>query len=165
MAGGASGDPQALTSGVAVFDSSALIIFRQIDRLELLSGLFVEILVPAAVKQEVAPSLGSLPSWIQERTAPTPPTVTGRLDPGEREAIALALGLATDFVVLDDLPARRVARRLGLEVIGSVGLLLRALEYGLIETIQPDLDAMLEAGLYISQRLYREVLKAAGELP
>ena len=111
-----------MTVGAAVFDSSSLIIFWQIGRLELLSRLFVEIVVPVAVKQDVTPSLVPLPSWIQVRTASNAPTNVGHLDPGEREAIALALELDSDFVVLDDLPARRVAQRLGLDVIGSAGL-------------------------------------------
>ncbi len=82
---------------------------------------------------------------------------------GEREAIALALAISADFVVLDDLSGRRVATSLGLDVTGSAGLLLRANDLGLIQSVRPDLDAMMAAGLYISTRLYHEILEAAGE--
>jgi predicted nucleic acid-binding protein len=152
-----------VTSEVAVFDSSSLIIFWQIERLELLSQLFTEIVVPAAVRREVAPSVGPLPSWISERPAPKPPRQAPALGAGECEAIALALGLSADFVVLDDLAGRRVATSLGLNVTGSAGLLLRAHDLGLIHSIRPDLDAMVAAGLYVSTRLYHEILEAADQ--
>jgi uncharacterized protein len=152
-----------VTSEVAVFDSSSLIIFWQIKRLELLSQLFTEIVVPAAVRREVAPSVGPLPAWIWERPAPEPPREALALGAGEREAIALALSLSADFVVLDDLAGRRVATSLGLNVTGSAGLLLRAYDLGLIHSIQPDLDAMVAAGLYVSTHLYHEILEAADE--
>jgi predicted nucleic acid-binding protein len=152
-----------VTSEVAVFDSSSLIIFWQIERLELLSQLFTEIIVPAAVRREVAPSVGPLPAWIWERAAPKPPREALALGAGEREAIALALSLSADFVVLDDLAGRRVASSLKLNVTGSAGLLLRAYDLGLIHSIRPDLDAMVAAGLYVSTRLYHEILEAADE--
>jgi predicted nucleic acid-binding protein len=129
----------------------------------LLSQLFTEIVVPAAVRREVAPSVGTLPSWIWERSAPKPPREALALGAGEREAIALALGLSADFVVLDDLAGRRVATSLGMGVIGSAGLLLRAHDHGLVHSIRPDLDAMVVAGLYVSARLYHEILEAASE--
>jgi predicted nucleic acid-binding protein len=152
-----------VTPEVAVADSSPLIVFWQINRLELLPRLFAEIAVPTEVSREVAPSLGALPPWIREIPAPAPPAEALDLHAGEREAIALALGLATEFVILDDLAGRHVAARLGLDVIGSAGLLLRAREFGLIQSVRPDLDAMVAAGLYLSRRLYHEVLIAAGE--
>ncbi len=48
----------------------------------------------------------------------------GRLHQGELEATVLAHEIAADYVVLDDLLARRKAQRLALDVIGTVGLLL-----------------------------------------
>jgi predicted nucleic acid-binding protein len=152
-----------VTSGVAVFDSSALIAFWQIKRLDLLSLLFAEIVVPSAVKREVAPSIHVLPSWIQVLPAPNAPPEVQALDSGEREAITLALELSADFVVLDELAARRLAVHLGLDVIGAAGLLLRAYDFGLIHSIREDLDAMIASGFYVSRRLYLEVLETIGE--
>jgi predicted nucleic acid-binding protein len=152
-----------VTFDVAGADSSALIIFWQIRRLELLRSMFRQAVVPRAVAREVFPSLGPLPAWLVEQHAPLPPRPALVLDDGEREAIALALDLDADVVVLDDLPGRRVALTLGLQVIGSAGLLLQAKGAGLIDAVRPDLDAMLEAGFYVSRPLYRDVLMAAGE--
>lgn len=151
-----------MTKSVAVSDSSPLIILWQIDRLELLKHVFDHVVVPAAVSREVAPSLRDLPSWVHERPAP-PPLQGMDLGAGEQEAIALALAVSADFLVLDDLPARRLATRLGLQVTGSAGLLVRARRQGLIDAVRPDLDAMIASGLYVSRRVYLEVLATVGE--
>ena len=58
---------------------------------------------------------------------------------GEREAIALAIELRADLIILDDLPARRVAKEAGLNVIGAVGVLLGAKRVGLIDRLRPEL--------------------------
>lgn len=152
-----------MKSGLAVLDSSALIIFHQIDRLGLLRELFEDFIAPPAVAREIAPTLGALPQWVTVRQPATIPGLAESLDPGEREAIALAAQFVADVVVLDELAGRRTARQLGLNVIGSAGLLVRARRLGLIDAVQPELDAMISKGLFVSRRLYREILETAGE--
>jgi predicted nucleic acid-binding protein len=87
----------------------------------------------------------------------------GSLGDGEREAIALALELCADAIVLDDLPARRVAHAIGLNVIGTAGLLLTAKRRGLIAHIRPELDKLLAASFFLSPQLYDDLLRAASE--
>ncbi len=152
-----------MTSSIAVTDASPLIILHQIGRLDLLRGLFLRVFAPPAVAREIMPSLGGLPSWVREQQSPTIPEAAVALDPGEREAIALALHLSADAVILDDLAGRRIATQSGLPVIGSVGLLLEGHQRGLISVVRPDLDAMVANGLYVGRRLYQDVLVAAGE--
>jgi predicted nucleic acid-binding protein len=152
-----------VTDAIAVTDSSPLIVLYQIDRLELLRSLFRAVVAPPAVTREIAPSLGALPTWISERHFATTPNVAMSLDAGEREAIALALHVSADVIILDDLDGRRRAEQLGLDVIGSAGILLQARRRGLIDTVRPELDAMVANGFYVSRQLYREVLAAAGE--
>jgi predicted nucleic acid-binding protein len=86
------------------------------------------------------------------------------LDRGETEAISLALSVAANQILLDDRPARRVAERLGLHVVGSLGLLLEALRTGLIADIQPLMDAMIRVGFHVGSSLYDEVLMLADDL-
>lgn len=152
-----------MTDGIAVTDSSPLIILHQIDRLELLRRLFRTVVAPPAVALEIAPSLGALPPWMSERHVPTIPKLAMALDAGEREAIALALHISADVIILDDLIGRRRAAQLGLDVIGSAGILLQARRRGLIGAVRPELDAMVANGLYVSKQLYREILSTAGE--
>jgi predicted nucleic acid-binding protein len=66
-------------------------------------------------------------------------------------------------VVLDDRPARRAAHKLGLNLVGSLGVFLEAHRRGLIGTVRPDLDAMVEAGFHMSRALYMEILAIAEE--
>jgi predicted nucleic acid-binding protein len=152
-----------VTDAIAVTNSSPLIAFYQIDRLELLRSLFRAVVAPPAVAREIAPSLGALPTWISERHFPTTPNAVMSLDAGEREVIALALHVSADVIILDDLEGRRKAAQLGLDVIGSAGILIQALRRGFIDAVRPELDAMIANGFYVSSQLYREVLAAAGE--
>lgn len=148
---------------LAVLDASPLITFQQIDRLELLRGVFDQAIVPPEVAREAAPSLGTLPNWIEIRRAAAVPTFSRMLGPGERAAIALALQVSADFIVLDDLSARVAATERNLTVIGSLGLLVRAKERGLIGEVRPLMQAMISNGLYASDELRRLILSIAGE--
>ena len=152
-----------MTSGVAVSDASPLIALHQIDRLELLHDLFAMTVVPTVVAEEVAPSLGMLPRWIGIQDADRIPPFPRRVDAGERAAIALAIQLASDAVILDDLAGRLAAAELGLRAIGSLGLLVRAKRMRLIEEVRPLMDGMVANGLFTSEQLRFEILNAAGE--
>ena len=155
-----------MTVEVTVCNASPLIVFHQIGRLELFRAVLGTVLIPAAVASEIAPSMGVPPSWIQTRSPPValnPMAWWSSLDRGEIEAIALALELSARLVLLDDLLARRAAHQLGLNVVGSVGVLLQAHRRGLLGTVRPDLDAMVEAGFHLSRALYVEILAIANE--
>ncbi len=82
---------------------------------------------------------------------------------GESEAISLALELSAQLIILDDRPARRLAKALGLPVIGTLGALLLAKQKGLLPAIKPEMDALVNFGFRISQDLYDRVLGDAGE--
>ena len=82
---------------------------------------------------------------------------------GESEAIALALELGNVFVLLDDKKARQIAKQLGLEIIGTIGLILRAKRKGLIEKVKPVLNELIMAGFRIKVNLYQEALRLANE--
>jgi predicted nucleic acid-binding protein len=163
VAAGTAGHQEGVSSDIAVFDASPLILFSQVGYFEMLRDVFSEIFVPTAVALEVAPSLGRLPTWIDERPVRTTRPLPRKLGAGEREAITLATQLAANYVVLDDLPARRVAANLGLTVVGSLGLLVRARDHGLIARVRLIMDQMIARGLFATEQLYQEILTAAGE--
>jgi len=86
------------------------------------------------------------------------------LDRGEAETIALALELEADLVLLDEREGRRAAQRLGLRVVGVVGILLEAKTCGAVRTVRPHLDALRQtAGFYLDDALYAYALSLAGE--
>lgn len=85
------------------------------------------------------------------------------LDEGESEALALALQVEDRRIILDDLPARKLAATLALSLIGTAGVLLAAKRSGLIAAVRPLLDALRDKGFRLRQDVYEEVLGSAGE--
>ncbi|MGH9346266.1 MAG: DUF3368 domain-containing protein [Vicinamibacterales bacterium] len=71
--------------------------------------------------------------------------------------------VGADAVLLDDRPARRVAEAAGLNVIGTLSLLLEAKGLGLVAAVPPELDNLLETSFFLSQQLYDRLLRMAGE--
>jgi len=84
------------------------------------------------------------------------------LGAGESEAISIAKGLGIR-IATDDKQARVAANALGLKVIGTVGILLRAKSAGVIDQIRPMLDGLDENGFHISRSLREEALQIANE--
>ena len=87
-----------------------------------------------------------------------------QLDVGEAEAVALAMELKADYLLVDELDGRAVARAMGIEVTGVIGVLGRAKRAGLVTKVRPLLDE-LESGLkfFIGEKLKEQVLKGFGE--
>src|SRR5206468_2464916 len=83
---------------------------------------------------------------------------------GESQAIALATEIANSFLILDDKKARRIATQMGLKIIGTVGILLRAKQAGIILSVKPHLDALKAAGFHMTDAIYQEALRIAGEI-
>jgi predicted nucleic acid-binding protein len=150
---------------LVVSDSSPLIALDQIGQLKLLHDLYGEVVVPDAVAAEVAPSL-SLPAYITTRPLAMRVGLEAlhpTLGPGETEAIILAQQDGAHLLLLDDRAARQIARARGLPVAGTLGLLVRAKEKGLLTVVRPCLEGLKKAGFYTTPALIALVLKQAGE--
>jgi len=109
----------------AVIDSTCFIALEHIGRLELIPRLFQKVHAPPAVVDEI----GRSPDWLLVQGVSNQSLLKAlrtQLDEGESAVIALAAELENPVVVLDDKKARCVARQMGLSVVGTVGLLLRA---------------------------------------
>jgi predicted nucleic acid-binding protein len=162
---------------VAISNSSPLILYARIGRLELLRDVFTQIFVPQAVYDEIVVAGVNRPgataiwaaSWVSIQAIaqwPTDQPMLAALGAGEAQAIILALQLGKQIaVLLDDEKGRRVARQLGIRVYGSAGVLVLAKEGGMISLVRPVLDELRAAGLYLSDPTYNRALALAGELP
>jgi predicted nucleic acid-binding protein len=160
---------------IVVSDASPLIALSAVARLDLLRELFGTVLIPEAVYVEIVQSGAGLPGakevdeaeWITPRTVGNTGLVKVLgldLDPGESEAIVLALETGADLLLMDERKARRTATRLGLKVAGTLGLLVLAKQEGLLQEIRPVLDALVkQAGLRIGTGVYQQTLRLAGE--
>jgi hypothetical protein len=149
-----------------ISNASPLIALRQIDRLWILRDLFGKIGIPPAVRREIGPTLPRPPVWLLTYPAPSGKhTVVEKagLDPGETEALALALELGALGVVLDDLRARQLATTLGVRVVGTLGVLLQAKERGLLPAIRPDFEALAGVRFHFSAKVADTILARAGE--
>jgi predicted nucleic acid-binding protein len=87
-----------------------------------------------------------------------------KIDPGEGYAIALAVELQADWIILDDLGARKVATDLGLKVTGLGGILLQAKAVGSIGSVKEYLDLCVEkANFRLTREVYHRLLQLAEE--
>ena len=154
-----------MTTAPIISNSSPLIAKEGIGQQPLLDALFGHIVIPRAVVQEVGLT-DSPPPWIESRSLTTsigPRILAASLGTGESEAISLALETQARLIILDDRPARRLAQSLHLPVIGTVGVLVAAKRRGLLVSIRPQLDALMQHDFRISPRLYEQVLFDVGE--
>jgi predicted nucleic acid-binding protein len=107
-----------------------------------------------------------LPDWIEVQQANDQyrqQLLEMQIDKGEASAIALALETADNIVILDDWKARKLAERLGLTVTGTLGVIIRAKNTGLIPSIKPYLEKIRETNFRISEELEQIALKEANE--
>jgi predicted nucleic acid-binding protein len=125
-----------------VSNTSPLNYLVLIDLQDLLPALFGHVLIPEAVRHELrspaAPQpikdfLATWPSWLDCRAVTQVPLPLQQLDPGEREAIALAQSLDASLVLLDEKRGRQSAQDLGLAVSGTLGVLDLAARRGLVD--------------------------------
>jgi predicted nucleic acid-binding protein len=131
------------------------------------------VLVPAAVASEirqrgpgdVTVRAMSRATWIQVLDPAPVPTVIQAWDlgPGESAVLAWAHLHPGTEAIIDDLAARRCARVLGIEVRGTLGLLLLAKQRGRIAHARPVLEDLRREGMFLSDRVADEALALVGE--
>ena len=160
---------------IVVSNTSPIINLACIRQLNLLRQIYGQITIPEAVFTEIAITGVGEPGaeevqrepWIVRHSVTQPALVKVlrlELDAGEAEALAGALELNADLVLLDERRAREVAQRLGLRFIGLLGVLIEAKRQQRLARLQPVLDDLRQkAGFWITDALYRRVLAAAGE--
>lgn len=156
-----------------VADAGPLIALARLNLLGFLPQLFSQVLVTDSVLKECtrdkkypeyqpirhAVTQGYLD--VVKKRMPRQPK-TWQLDAGETSVIALAQEHGTG-VLIDDGAARSMARKLGLPLIGTCGVLLLAKEKRLVDDVAPLLDRLVSSGYFLGNQLRRTVLQLAGE--
>src|SRR5579875_1334981 len=123
-----------------VSDTSCLIILNKIRALYLLQKLFGQVLITQIVADEFKEKL---PDWISIQS---PADIKNQLvlesilDKGEASSIALALEKENCLLIMDESMGRKQAKRLGLTITGTLGVLAQAKQSGYLTTIRPLLD-------------------------
>ncbi|MGK7901788.1 MAG: DUF3368 domain-containing protein [Hormoscilla sp.] len=147
---------------------------KVVGQINILRDLFGQVIVSQEVYKEVTvgkhPAAYAVPlaTWIEVRSVYDPQKVsdlrtTSYLSWSESATIVLAEELDVDWVLIDDLEARRVANSRKLPVIGTIGILLLAQQRGLLDSVKEVMDALKAEGAAISPRQYQEISAIAQE--
>ena len=160
---------------IVVSDTSPINNLAAINQLHLLHQLYRKVFIPKAVYRELTdpsfPVAGATEvqtlDWIQTRTVSDRKIVealSNELDLGEAEAIALAVDIQADWLLIDERRGRLVASRFNLRYTGILGILVEAKSQGLISKVKPSLNALIDqAGFWIAEPLYNRVLQLVDE--
>lgn len=150
-----------------IVNSTPLIVLGNIGYLWVLKELFGEIIVPQAVYDEVtiqndtAGSLMDSEDWIIVNDSVKDADrkmYRARLHAGEVEVMLLDQEIMADMVIIDDNEAKKTAKYLGLEVTGTLGILMTAKRKGIIPSLEEVLQKLESVGFYMSDKLKESVL-------
>jgi len=148
---------------IIISDTSSLILFDKIGELELLNKVYDTIVTTP----EIAGEFGdSLPVWIKIHSVKDikyQEFLGTQVDWGEASAIALAIETEDALLLLDDLKARKLAGKLNLKYTGTLGVINKAKQMGIISKVKPLIEKLLETDFRISENIITEILKINNE--
>ena len=161
---------------LVVSDASPIRALTHLGLLPLLRELYGEVAIPAAVFRELTrrgryfePLTGEQLALFLVRDPTTSLSTTvefDELDAGERDAIRLAIEISVDGLLIDESLGRRVARRLGVRITGTLGVLSQAKHRGSIPAVGPLMERLqTEINFFIAPALKRTILTDLGEWP
>ena len=152
---------------IVVSDTSPISALLKIGQVQLLKELFVEVIIPVAVQNELLRAQSNVPAWVRVESVQDSVSVgefRTLVDAGEAEAIQLAKELGADRILIDDHKGRTLAEREGIRAIGLVGVIALAKKKALIPSARKILlDLQGRAHIYVSQQIVDAVLKELGE--
>lgn len=147
----------------AVSDACTLITLSSIDSLDVLRLRFGRVAIPPEIRREAVDRARGRPGgrevaaspWIETRALRSPADaerlrIERRMGPGEAEALQLCLELRAAAFLTDDRQAAVHARRLGIEPVRTVAVLIEAQELGLVETVLPSIEALAARGFRLT---------------
>jgi predicted nucleic acid-binding protein len=158
---------------IVVADTSPLNYLILIEHVEVLRELYTSVLIPPAVHMELLAShapdpvrawAAVPPSWVEIRTPSTPLlSVSAKLGLGEHEALTLAQTLTAPLLLIDEIRGRREARRLGIRVTGTLGILQEAHDRHFLN-LREAIDRLRHTTFQATSVLLDGVLRDAGLL-
>lgn len=155
-----------------VSDTSAISNLLAIDCIDLLEAMFGEVMITPAVQRELQrvdshKTLHEKHPWIKVSSPINQKLVSqllNDLDLGEAESIALAVEKSASYIIIDELKGRKIAGRLGLKVVGIIGILIKAKLDGMVPQVRPLIDGLSAHGFRLKDDLVKDILKRLGEV-
>jgi len=142
-----------MTHQIVIADASCLITLDNIKEPDLLPKLYEQIYVTPEVADEVGESL---PKWAHLGSSLNHTLIDQlclNLEIGEATSIALALDLRDCILIIDEKKGRRTAKRLGVNITGTLGVIMKGFESGLIDDPNSIVARLEQVGFRISESL------------
>lgn len=155
-----------------VSNTTPIISLLKLSRLDILKELYSEISIPVAVFQEIEAGKNkeyyqdlSKTNWINIHEIQDKQALKYfiDLDAGEAESIILATEIGADLVIIDEKLGRFHAKHAELRMTGTIGILIKAKNQGIISDLKPLLYKLTEKDVWISEKLIRDILKQVKE--
>ena len=157
---------------IVVSDTSPISNLLQIGEIDLLRRIFYKIVIPTEVFAEICQIKSHREfllkqDWIATATLSNPnlkDSLLNDLDSGEAEAIALAVELKADYLLMDETKGRQVAENFGIKVTGILGVLIKAKEEGVITEVKSYLQRLVnDAGFWLNPKVIQKILEIVNE--
>ncbi|MBN1927661.1 MAG: DUF3368 domain-containing protein [Prolixibacteraceae bacterium] len=159
-----------MKNGIVIADAGPIISLTLVDKLEILDKLFDEVKIPYAVWEEVTrdeskPFVAKIKLYFEDKTYKINGfnELTFIMDYGESESLILYKELKANFLLIDDKKARDIAENLGINCIGTLGLLSTAKDKCLIPELKPVFEDFLRNKRYYSLELMNMILEQKQE--
>jgi predicted nucleic acid-binding protein len=161
---------------IVVADAGPIIHLSRVGHIDLLPAIYGRLLIPNPVYHEVVEAGKGLAGSAELEEAswadfvPHDPAsemfarLTPRLGAGEAAALCLSADRDADLILSDDGEARALARKMGFQVIGTLGILAEGKRRGELSHLAPLLRDLKAKGTWLSEALIERVLRAAGEI-
>ena len=157
----------------AISNTSPLLYLHRIGGIDWLPKLFEEVWIPDAVRSELlagkergydVPNPNGF-KWLKAVNPKSMPSEWLALDLGTGELAAMSLALENQghIVLLDDMLARRTAQAAGLQVWGTLKVLLEAKSNGLVDKVELFVSRLNDSGMWVSEEIKQRILSLAGE--
>jgi len=146
-----------------IADASVLIILDKINRFEILKGVYQKVYTTPEIADEYNKPF---PGWViieSVKDKRYQNFIQTQVDIGEASAIALTTEKEDSLLIIDDLKARKLARRLGIKFTGTLGVINKAKASGFIDEIKPLLEKLREFNFRISDTIVESLLKRNNE--
>ena len=150
---------------IVIADASCLIILDKIGELNLLKNVYDTVWTTPEIAQEFQ---DELPDWIiieSVKDKKYQEFLATQIDLGEASAIALAKEKESPLLLIDDLKARKLATKLNFKFTGTLGIIHKAKQIGVIDKIKPLLDKLKATNFRISENIIHELLQKNNEIP